>query len=118
MSVLASLAFVGLLGGPSRARRPFVELQSALSLRQPLERRHTLGQLMEGLLVTGVDRQRRRAIQLWIIERPDLDDDGRKTLWTRRHVGAAVGAELPRHRARQIAALELLGLVLGVVEAA
>src|SRR5258708_7118585 len=73
---------------------------------------------MEGLLVAGVDRHLWGAEQLRIVKRADLDDDRGKALRAGRHVGPALGTELPRHRVLEVAALELLRLVLGVAEAA
>src|SRR5690242_18202464 len=89
-----------------------------LSLRQPLDGLHTLGNLMERLLVAGIGRHLRRAEQFWISERADLDDDGRKALRAGRHMGPAFRAEFSRDRALEIAALELLRLIPGVAEAA
>src|SRR5689334_25232976 len=49
---------------------------SALPLRQALEGGEAVGDLVEGLLVAGVDGHLRRAEQGRVVERADLDDDG------------------------------------------
>jgi hypothetical protein len=65
-----------------------------LPLRQPLERRQAVRDMMERLLVDRVDRHLRRAEQGGIIERPDLQDHGGQARTPRREVRATIGAEL------------------------
>lgn len=79
-----------------------------LPRRQPLESRHALGHVVVGLLVDGVDRHLGCPKQAGIVERVDLDDDGRQARRARHDVRAAFGAEFPRHRAFQVGAGELL----------
>src|SRR6188768_4361953 len=50
-----------------RSKRP-------LALRQSLEARHALGNMVEGLLVDGVDRHLRAAEQPGIVERADFQN--------------------------------------------
>src|SRR4029077_20190841 len=89
----------------------------ALSLRQPLEGRQAVGNLMERLLVDRVDRHLRAAEQAGIIWLADLQDHGVQARPPRQDVRAAFGAKFPRHRVVEIAALELLGRAFGVAEA-
>src|SRR5215471_7454643 len=71
---------------------------------------------MERLLVDRIDRHLRRAEQLGVVERADLDDQRPRHRRAGDQVGAALGAELARDRTLEIAALELLGRPLGVTE--
>src|SRR5690242_2339792 len=73
--------------------------------------------MVEGLFVDGVDRHLCRSEQAGIIEGPDLYDHGGKSLWPRREVRSAFGAEFAGHRPFKVAPPELLGRVLGVLEA-
>src|SRR6202142_4509523 len=84
---------------------------------QPLEGRHARGDLVKGLLVDGVDRHLRAAEKGGIVERADFQDQSRQALRARDEMGAAFGAEFPRHGAFKVAALELLRHSLGVAEA-
>ena len=93
---------------PCRSRLPF---------RQSLERRQTLRDLMESLLVDGVDRHLRTAEESGIVERADLYDRRGQARPPRQQVRAAVGTEFPRYGAFEIAAGKLLGRSLGVAEA-
>src|SRR5216684_1578752 len=88
-----------------------------LSFRQPLETRQSLGDLMEGLLVDGEDRHLRGAKQSGIVERADFQNRRGQTRTTCGQMGAAFGAEFPRHRVLEIAAGKLLRRSLGVAEA-
>ena len=65
------------------------------------------GIMMESLLVDGVDRHLRAAEQAGIVERADFQDHGRQAGPPCDQMGAAFGAEFPRHRAFKIAAREL-----------
>jgi hypothetical protein len=74
-----------------------------LPFRQPLKTRHALGDLMEGLLVDGVDRHLRATEQTGIVERADFQDDGGRNAWPGDYMGAAFGAEFTRDRLFKIA---------------
>src|SRR6266702_8841319 len=89
----------------------------ALSFRQPLESRHSLRDLMEGLLVDGVDRHLRRAEQARVVERSDFQDHVGQAWPARGQVRAAFGTKLPRDRVLKIAAGKLLWRTLGVAKA-
>src|SRR5580693_2157423 len=89
----------------------------SLSLRQPLKTWHAFGDVMERLLVDGVDRDLRAAEQRGIVERADLDDHHAGHPRSGDHVGAAFGAEFARYRLFQIAAAELFRRSLGIFEA-
>jgi hypothetical protein len=66
-----------------------------------------LWNLVEALLVHGIDRQIWTAEQAWIVEGANLDDDGRESGWTRYDMSAAFGSELASDRPFEIAASEL-----------
>ncbi len=76
--------------------------------------RQSVGDLMKRLLVDSEDRHLRAAVELGIVERSHFHDDDRTARRPGRHVRAAVGAELARHRILEVAARELLGRALGV----
>ena len=84
--------------------------------RRPLENRHALGDLVEGLLVDDVDRHLRTLENTRIVKRADLQDDRRQTRPSRRQMGAAVGAELACHGILEVASGELLGPATHIVE--
>jgi hypothetical protein len=74
-----------------------------------------LWNLVKALLVHGIDRQIWPE-QTWIVERANLDDDGRESWGTRYDMGAALGAELASDRPLEIAADKLFGGSLGIRE--
>src|SRR6185437_10715883 len=84
--------------------------------RATLEGLQAFGDLVEGLLVDREDRHLRREL-LRIVERADLHHDDWTARWLGGEVGAAVGAELARHRPLEVAAREGLGRALGVLVA-
>src|SRR5580693_4501048 len=88
----------------------------ALPLRQSLETRQAFRNLMKRLLVDGENRHLRGAEQGGIVERADFQVYRRQTRPSRHHMGAALGAEFPRHRVLEIAARELLRLSLGIAK--
>ena len=83
---------------------------------KPLERWQPLWNLMEALLVHGIDREIWTAEQAWIIECANLDDEGRESRRTGYDMGAAVGAEFASDRPFEIAAAKLFGRSLSVGE--
>ena len=89
-----------------------------LPRRQSLKRGQAVGDVMESLLVDGVDRHLRLAEKSWIVERADFQDHGRQSRPPRDEVRAAFAAEFPRHGAFKIAAGKLPGRSLGVAKAA
>src|ERR1017187_1198051 len=89
-------------------------LERCFSNREPLEGLHAFRNAMEALLVHRIDRHVRTAEQTGTIERADLDDHRRKSLWTSYYVSAAIGAEFARDRILQIATGEFLRRTLGV----
>src|SRR3954451_16304874 len=86
-------------------------------LRQPLEIRHAFRDVMERLSVDGEDRHLRAAVKRGIVQRADLQDRGGQARPPCGDMGAAFGAEFPRHRAFKVAAGKLLRRALGVAEA-
>src|SRR5581483_6182606 len=86
--------------------------------RQPLEARQAVRDMMESLFVDREDRHLRRAVEARIVERADFQDDGVQARPTGDQMGAAFGAEFPRHRAVEVAARELLGRSLAITESA
>src|SRR5216683_1878178 len=92
-------------------------LGHASSFRQTLEARHAIGDLMEILLVDGVDRHLRATKQAGVVERTDFQNDGRHGRWPRDQMRAAFCTEFPRHGFLEIAACKSLGRSLGIAEA-
>src|SRR5882757_8928889 len=91
--------------------------KKSLSLRQPLEIRHTLRDVMERLAVDGEDRHLRAAVKTWIVQGADFQDRGGQAWPPGDEMGAAFGAEFARHRALKVAAGKLLRRAFGVAEA-
>src|SRR5580692_4305672 len=89
----------------------------ALPFRQSLEGWQAVRDVMESLLVDGVDRHLRPAKKAWIVERADFQDHGVETRAAREQMRAAFGAKFPRHGAFEIAARKLPGRPRGVTEA-
>src|SRR5271169_4903964 len=89
-----------------------------LTLRQSLVTRYPLGDGVKRLLVDGVDRHLRAAVERGIVKRADLEDYRGQARPPRNQVGATFGAELARHRAFNVAAAKLPGRSLGEAEAA
>jgi len=71
---------------------------------------------MVGLLVDSINRHLRTAKQAWIVERPDLNNNGGKSLRQGRDVSAAFSAKLARDRPFEISSRELLRRTLSVLE--
>src|ERR1700688_833160 len=90
-----------------RRRGERARCRCALSFRQPLEARQAVGDLMERLLVDGVDRHLRAAKKARIVERADFQDHRRQTRPARDQMRAAFAAKFPRHGAFKVAAREL-----------
>src|ERR1700675_3590987 len=79
---------------PFGARAPYA--RPALMWRQSLEGRQALRDLMEGLLVDGIDRHLRAAEKIGIVERADFENQSGQALRPRDEMGAAFAAEFPR----------------------
>ena len=119
-AVIHLTRYAALEAAPSENRFPLFRIMlrpESRPRRQPFENRRAFGDLVEGLLVDSKDRHLRTAEDAWVVERTDLQDHRAQAWPARRQMGAALGAELARHRVFKIAARELLGHALYVAEA-